>query len=127
MFVLKCLGIHMFTERASCCLIKLKYEEQIRHIEVKADILSRCLTNVIKGFHRGGILTVVFRALLDFGNYINYGTKRGNAKGIPLKSFESFRQIKTLTGGLTIYRYLLAQLVTQLGPNVYKDVEDTLG
>jgi len=126
MFVLKCLGIHMFTERATCCLIKLKYEDQIRHIEAKADILSRCVTNIIDGFRPDGILTVVFRALLDFGNYINYGTKRGNAKGIPLKSFECFRQIKTLTGGLTIYRYLIGQLAIQLGPHVYKEVEDAL-
>eukprot|EP00915_Cephaloidophora_sp_WS-2016_P008103 GHVH01011199.1.p1 GENE.GHVH01011199.1~~GHVH01011199.1.p1 ORF type:complete len:601 (+),score=62.22 GHVH01011199.1:360-2162(+) len=126
-FILQCLNIPNFILRAKSCLVKLGFKEKMARVAEKTRILHKCTKNLASAFEvPHGIMLILFKALLDFGNFINYGTRRGSAKGITLKSLEAFRSIKSTSNSTTAFRYLINQLTDQLGENFNDKLETTL-
>lgn len=84
----------------------LTFAEEARACQHKVVKLDRCLTRVLESLNKGA-LRAVLALTLRAGNYLNYGNKKGSARGFSLDSLPQLRTVKSIDGSTNFLRYVM--------------------
>eukprot|EP00913_Durusdinium_trenchii_P015015 g14081.t1 len=89
-FLLELLDIPNFKTRAECCLTKSRFDSVCKEILQDVDLLHKCLTAVVNS----NWLPNIFALVMQIGNYLNYGTNKGQQRGFTLDTLPLLTRVE---------------------------------
>lgn len=121
-FMLKLLVIPRIQNRIELFLFKIRFPEQIQEIRTKIKYCEQAQFSIQNSKHFKDLLEIV----LSLGNFLNQGTKKGNAHGFKLSDLNKLKDTKShqrttlldflITSIKTSERKEVANFVTDLEP-----------
>jgi diaphanous 1 len=79
-FLIQLLQVPSLNERLECMLFKNKFDYE--YTEMNKNLTT--LDSAVKGIRDNNQLKEIFAMILKIGNYLNYGTAKGNQQGFSM-------------------------------------------
>lgn len=114
-FFLMMATVPMCGLRLECHLFRLRFPELAADLKTKLKVMF----NACKALTTSNNLARVYQLVLQVGNYLNAGTRKGNAAGFKLASLPALSNTKSTDGKLTLLDYIVTRVDKQ-----FKSPED---
>lgn len=125
MFLLRLLQIDGFRARAECCLIRLTLFEELRSVSTTLFQLNTVVSRVTETLQRGALRSIL-GFILRAGNYLNYGSRKGQARGFSLECLSQLKSVKSVDNSTTLLR-LVADAVEAQCPCAWDELRRSIG
>eukprot|EP01125_Pyxidicula_operculata_P003592 TRINITY_DN1470_c0_g1_i2.p1 TRINITY_DN1470_c0_g1~~TRINITY_DN1470_c0_g1_i2.p1 ORF type:complete len:1792 (+),score=498.11 TRINITY_DN1470_c0_g1_i2:58-5376(+) len=108
-------------KRLKCFEFKLSFEERVSDLHPHVQAAYHAIKQ-IKGSEK---LKILFRLILDIGNYMNGGGARGGAYGFKFNTLSKLKDTKSLDNSKHLLHFIIMQLESTM-PNLLNDVSQEL-
>ncbi|XP_055388805.1 uncharacterized protein C2orf16-like [Condylostylus longicornis] len=111
----------------------LTFTEEANSLQRKVSKLERSLSSISTSLNDGALRSLL-ALTLKIGNYLNYGSNKGSARGFSLDSLTQLRTVKSVDGTTNLLRseildwsLFIAETVERQNAHFWIDLRDSIG